>query len=31
MAEFELKEGQTYLLDGNTLVEASFNDTTGLW
>jgi hypothetical protein len=27
----ELKEGQTYLLDGNTLVEASFNDTTGLW
>jgi hypothetical protein len=27
----ELKEGQIYLLDGNTLVEASFNDTTGLW
>lgn len=31
MAEQELKEGQTYLLDGNVLVEASFNDTTGLW
>lgn len=31
MAGFELKEGQTYLLDGNTLVEAAFNDTTGLW
>jgi len=31
MAELELKEGQTYLLDGNVLVEASFNDTTGLW
>ncbi len=27
----ELKEGQSYLLDGNTLVEAAFNDTTGLW
>lgn len=31
MADFELKEGQTYLLDGNVLVEAAFNDTTGLW
>lgn len=31
MAELELKEGQTYLLDGNVLVEASFNDTTGMW
>lgn len=31
MADVELKEGQSYLLDGNTLVEASFNDTTGLW
>lgn len=27
----ELKEGQSYLLDGNTRVEAAFNDTTGLW
>jgi hypothetical protein len=27
----ELKEGQIYLLDGNVLVEATFNDTTGLW
>jgi hypothetical protein len=27
----ELKEGQIYLLDGNVLVEASFNDATGLW
>ncbi len=31
MADFELKEGQTYLLDGNVLVEAAFNDNTGLW
>jgi hypothetical protein len=31
MADIELKEGQTYLLDGNVLVEAAFNDTTGLW
>jgi hypothetical protein len=31
MADFELKEGQIYLLDGNTLVEAAFNDNTGLW
>jgi hypothetical protein len=27
----ELKEGQIYLLDGNVLVEATFNDSTGLW
>jgi hypothetical protein len=27
----ELKEGQIYLLDGNVLVEAAFNDSTGLW
>lgn len=31
MADMELKEGQLYLLDGNVLVEATFNDTTGLW
>lgn len=31
MAEHNLKEGQLYLLDGSVLVEASFNDTTGLW
>lgn len=31
MSDLELKEGQLYLLDGNTLVEATFNDTTGLW
>jgi hypothetical protein len=31
MSELDLKEGQLYLLDGNVLVEASFNDTTGLW
>jgi hypothetical protein len=31
MAEFNLKEGQIYLINGNTLVEATFNDTTGLW
>ena len=31
MAELNLKEGQIYLLDGNVLVEASFNDNTGLW
>ena len=31
MAELNLKEGQIYLLDGNLLVEASFNDNTGLW
>ena len=31
MAELGLKEGQIYLLDGNVLVEATFNDTTGLW
>lgn len=27
----ELKEGQIYLVDGNVLVEATFNDSTGLW
>jgi hypothetical protein len=27
----ELREGQIYLLDGNVLVEATFNDSTGLW
>ncbi len=31
MAELNLKEGQLYLLDGNVLVEATFNDTTGMW
>ncbi len=31
MANLDLKEGQLYLLDGNVLVEASFNDVTGLW
>ena len=31
MANLDLKEGQLYLLDGNVLVEASFNDSTGLW
>ena len=31
MAELGLKEGQIYLLDGNVLVEATFNDATGLW
>jgi hypothetical protein len=31
MSELELKEGQLYLLDGNVLVEAAFNDTTGMW
>lgn len=31
MSDMELKEGQLYLLDGNVLVEATFNDTTGLW
>lgn len=31
MAELGLKEGQIYLLDGNVLVEATFNDSTGLW
>jgi len=31
MADLNLKEGQLYLLDGSVLVEASFNDTTGLW
>jgi hypothetical protein len=31
MSDLDLKEGQLYLLDGNILVEASFNDTTGLW
>lgn len=31
MAELNLKEGQIYLLDGNLLVEATFNDVTGLW
>lgn len=31
MADTQLKEGQLYLLDGNVLVEAVFNDTTGLW
>ncbi len=31
MANLDLKEGQLYLLDGNVLVEATFNDTTGLW
>ena len=31
MADLNLKEGQLYLLDGSILVEASFNDTTGLW
>jgi len=34
MAELDLKnlkEGQTYLVDGNTLVEASFIDATGMW
>jgi len=31
MAELNLKEGQIYLLDGNVLVEASFNDNTGMW
>ena len=27
----ELKEGQVYLIDGNVLVEATFNDNTGMW
>lgn len=27
----ELKEGQVYLVDGNVLVEATFNDNTGMW
>lgn len=27
----ELKEGQIYLLDGNLLVEATLNDSTGMW
>ena len=27
----ELKEGQIYLLDGNVLVEATLNDSTGMW
>jgi hypothetical protein len=31
MSDLDLKEGQLYLLDGNVLVEASFNDTTGFW
>jgi len=31
MAEIALKEGQIYLLDGNVLVEAAFNDATGFW
>ena len=31
MSDLDLKEGQLYLLDGNVLVEASFNDITGLW
>ncbi|RME69811.1 MAG: hypothetical protein D6784_17790 [Chloroflexi bacterium] len=31
MAELELKEGQLYLLDGNVLVEAAYNDVTGMW
>lgn len=31
MSDLDLKEGQLYLLDGNVLVEATFNDTTGLW
>ena len=31
MADIELTEGQIYLMDGNVLVEATFNDSTGLW
>jgi hypothetical protein len=31
MADQGLKEGQVYLLDGNVLVEATFNDNTGMW
>lgn len=31
METTQLKEGQIYLLDGNMLVEATFNDNTGLW
>ena len=31
MADENLREGQVYLLDGNVLVEASFNDNTGFW
>jgi hypothetical protein len=31
MTNLGLKEGQIYLLDGNVLVEATFNDSTGLW
>ena len=31
MADVQLKEGQVYLLDGNVLVEASLNDSTGMW
>ncbi len=31
MAESNLKEGQAYLLDGNVLVEATYNDNTGMW
>lgn len=31
MISTDLKEGQVYLLDGNVLVEATFNDSTGLW
>ena len=31
MADIDLKEGKIYLLDGNVLVEASLNDSTGMW
>lgn len=31
MENTQLKEGQIYLLDGNVMVEATFNDSTGLW
>jgi hypothetical protein len=31
MSEQNLKEGQVYLLDGNVLVEATYNDNTAMW
>jgi hypothetical protein len=31
MSEQSLKEGQVYLLDGNVLVEATYNDNTAMW
>ena len=31
MANENLREGQIYLLDGNVIVEATFNDNMGFW